>query len=109
MFWFNRKKLLGSNLALSFRSRSVRFQRMGGTGLIAETQLCPVFMWCRIVDIGAHHACWLLLQAWFMTANVLTATSTTAARTITKGLFIVTSRPKAIHWPDFCRSKMNLQ
>jgi hypothetical protein len=44
-----------------------RFQKMGGTGLIAEAQLV-VFMWCRIVDNGAHHACWLLLQALFMTA-----------------------------------------
>jgi hypothetical protein len=35
-------------------------------------------MWCRMVDIEAHHACWLLLQALFMTASVLTATSTTA-------------------------------
>jgi hypothetical protein len=45
---------------------------MGGNGLIAEAQLL-VFMWCRIVDNGAHHACWLLLQALFMTASVLRA------------------------------------
>jgi hypothetical protein len=37
--------------------------------LIAEPQPCPIFMWCRTVDIGAHHACWLLLQALFMTAS----------------------------------------
>jgi hypothetical protein len=53
-----------------------------------------VFMWCRIVDIGAHHECWLLLQALFITASVPTVTSTTATRTMTKGLFIVTSRPR---------------
>ena len=41
-----------------------------------------------MVDVGAHHACWLLLQAVFMTASVLTATSTTASRTMTKGLFM---------------------
>ena len=48
-----------------------------------------------MLDIGAHHACWLLLQALLMTARVLTVTSTTATRTMTKGLFMVTSRP----WP----------
>jgi hypothetical protein len=52
---------------------AVNLRKMGDTGLIAETQLCPVFMWCPIVDIGAHHACWLLLQALFMTASVPTA------------------------------------
>ncbi len=71
---------------------AVRFQKKGGTGLIAEAQLL-VFMWCRIVDIGAHHARWLL-QALFITARVPTVTSTTAIRTMTKGLFIVTSRPR---------------
>jgi hypothetical protein len=64
---------------------------MGGTGLIAETQLCPVFMWCRTVDIEAHHTCWLLLQALFMIASALTVASTTAMRTITKEVFIVTA------------------
>jgi len=59
-------------------------------GLNRRRQLCPVFMWCLTLDIGAHHACWLLLQALFMTASVLTATSTTATRTMTKGLFMVT-------------------
>jgi len=34
--------------------------------LIAEPQPCPILMWCRTVDIGAHHACWLLLQALFI-------------------------------------------
>ena len=45
-------------------------------------------------DVGAHHACWLLLQALFMTASVLTVTSTTATRTMTKGLFMVTWRAR---------------
>jgi hypothetical protein len=45
-------------------------------------------MWCRKLDVGAHHPCWLLLQALFMTARVLTTTSTTATRTIIKGVFI---------------------
>jgi branched-subunit amino acid transport protein len=49
--------------------------------LIAETQTYPVV-------IGAHHACWLLLQALFITASVPTVMSTTATRTMTKGLFI---------------------
>ncbi len=56
-------------------------------------QPCPIFMWCRTVDIGAHHACWLLLQALFMTASVLTVTSTTATMTIASRVFIVASRP----------------
>ena len=66
--------------------------------LIAGPQLRPVFMWWCTLDIGAHHACWLLFQALFMTASVLTATSTTATRTMTKGLFMVTSRPRPL--PD---------
>jgi hypothetical protein len=37
----------------------------------------------------------------FIAAKVPTATSTTATRTITKGLFIVTSAPPAAHWPNF--------
>jgi hypothetical protein len=45
-----------------------RFSRRAG--LIAR-QLCPVFMWCRKLDVGAHHPCWLLLQALFMTASVI--------------------------------------
>ena len=49
-------------------------------------------MWCRMLEVGAHHACWLLLQALFIIASVLTAASTTATRTMTKGLFMVTSR-----------------
>ena len=42
-----------------------------------------------MLEFGAHQLCWLLLQALFMTANVLKATNTTATTTITKGLFIV--------------------
>ena len=42
--------------------------------LIAGPQLRPVFMWCCTLDIGAHHACWLLLQALFITAIVPTVT-----------------------------------
>ena len=63
---------------------------ISGIGLIAGTQ--PVFMWCRM-DVGAHHACWLLLQALFITASVPTATNTTATRTMSKGLFIVAPGP----------------
>jgi hypothetical protein len=59
-------------------------------------QTQPVFMCCRMLDVGAHHACWLLLQALFMTASVLTVTSTTATRTMTKGLSMVTSRPRLL-------------
>jgi len=61
-------------------------------GLNCRRQLCPVFMWCLTLDIGAHHACWLLLQALFMTASVLTATRTTATRTMAKGLFMWPNR-----------------
>jgi hypothetical protein len=46
--------------------------------LIAGPHLRPVFMWCCTLDIGAHHAYWLLLQALFITAIVPTVTSTTA-------------------------------
>jgi hypothetical protein len=69
-------------------------------------QLCLVFMWCRKLDIGAHHACWLLLQAVFMTASVLTTTSTTATTTMSEGLFMgdLATRP---NWLNFRRSKMN--
>ena len=45
----------------------------------------PVFIWCRMLDVGSHHSCWLVLQALFMTASVPTATSTNATRTMTKG------------------------
>ena len=45
----------------------------------------PVFIWCRMLDVGAHHSCWLFLQALFMTASAPTATSTIATRTMTKG------------------------
>jgi hypothetical protein len=44
-----------------------------------------------MLDIGAHHSCWLLLQALFMIARALTANSTTAVRTINNGLCIATS------------------
>jgi hypothetical protein len=70
-----------------------------------EAQLL-VFMWCRIVDNGAHHACWLLLQALFMMASVLRATSTTATRTMAKGFFMgVTSHPPEP--AEFSSFKMN--
>jgi hypothetical protein len=55
----------------------------------AGTQLCSAFTGCRRVTIGAHQACCSLLQALFMTANVLKTTSTSTTRTITKGLFMV--------------------
>jgi hypothetical protein len=60
-------------------------------------------MWCRIVDNGAHHACWLLLQALFMTASVLRATSTTATRTMAKGFFIgeLATRPNQAEFSAF--------
>ena len=53
---------------------------------------CAVFMCCLTLDIGAHHACWLLLQALFITASVPKVTSIAVTRTMTKGLFMVTSR-----------------
>ena len=52
-------------------------------------------MWWRM-DVGAHHACWLLLQALFIIASALTVMSTTATRTMTKGLFMVTTRPRPL-------------
>src|SRR6516162_1561259 len=61
----------------------------GGTGSTPQTQ--PVFMWCRM-DVGAHHARWLLLQALFIIASALTATSTTAPRT-TKPRHLFFDRP----------------
>ena len=79
---------------------------MGGTGLIAGTQ--PVFMWCHKLDVGAHHACWLLLHALFITASVPTATTATATRTMTKGLFIVTSRKACKSRMAFRRSTRSL-
>ena len=87
---------------------AVRFQKMGGTRLIAEAQLL-VLTWCRIVDIGAHHARWLLLQALFITASVPTVTSTAATSTMTKGLFISDLAPSAVHWSNFRGLKMNPQ
>jgi hypothetical protein len=55
-----------------------------------------------MVDIGAHHSCWLLLQALFMIASVLTATSARATETMTNGVFMVASLRK------FRPFKMNL-
>jgi hypothetical protein len=43
-----------------------------------------------VVD-ETHYSCWLLLQALFMIASVLTADNATAVSTIAKGVFIVTS------------------
>ena len=63
-------------------------------------------MWCRMD--GAHHACSLLLQALFMTASVPIVMSTAATRTMTKGLFIVTSR-RAHSRPNFRGSGLNPQ
>ena len=62
------------------------------TGLIAGIQRRPVFMWCCKLDIGSHHACWLLLQDLFIIASALTATSTTATRT-TKPRHLFFDRP----------------
>jgi hypothetical protein len=69
-----------------------------------EAQLL-VFMWCRSVDIGAHHACSPLLQAWFITANVPTVTSTTATRSMTKGLFMGVTSPSRPNRPKFSSFK----
>ena len=80
--------------------------QLPGESLLLPRQQ-PVFMWCPTVEIGAHHACWLLLQALFMTASVLTTTSTTATRTIIKGVFMVTSRPRPLTEPNFRGSKMD--
>ena len=80
----------------------------GERGLIAG-QLCPVFMWCRKLDVGAHHPCWLPLQALFMTASVLTITSTTAMTAITSGVFIMASRPPTTHGLNFRGLNMNLR
>jgi hypothetical protein len=49
------------------------------------------------------------LASLFITASVPTVTSTTATRTMTKGLFIVTSRPPTVHWSDFRGLKINPQ
>ena len=64
-------------------------------------------MWCLRADTGAHHSCWLLLQALFMIARALTARSTTAAMTIAKGVFIVTSLLRVLS-AKFWTFKMNL-
>src|SRR5215469_15164246 len=67
-------------------------RQTGSHGLIAGIQMRPVFMWCCKLDIGAHHACWLLLQDLFIIASALTATSTTATRT-TKPRHLFFDRP----------------
>jgi len=41
-----------------------------------------------MLDMGAHHSCWLVFQALLMIASVLTVTSTTATRTTTRGVFM---------------------
>jgi hypothetical protein len=69
----------------------------------------PVFMGCCKLDIGAHHACWLLLQALFMTASVPRATNTTATKAITRGGLHSGLTPPATHWLNFRPSNMNLQ
>ena len=60
--------------------------------LVLSSYLCPVFTWCRTLEMGAHHALsWPLLQALFIIAKPLPATSM-AARAIKKGAFIMRSR-----------------
>jgi hypothetical protein len=60
--------------------------------LVLSSYLCPVFTWCRTLEMGAHHALsWPLLQALFIIAKPLPATSM-AARAINKGAFIMRSR-----------------
>jgi hypothetical protein len=61
-------------------------------------------------EIGAHQRCSPLLQALFMIANALpaTATTTTAVRTINKGVFIATSLlrgPQSLLVAEFSRFK----
>jgi hypothetical protein len=46
---------------------------------VPSSYLCPVLTWWRMLEMGAHHALsWPLLQALFMMAKPLPATSTTA-------------------------------
>ena len=60
--------------------------------LVLSSYLCPVFTWCRTLEMGAHHALsWPPLQALFIIAKPLPATSM-AARAINKGAFIMRSR-----------------
>ena len=68
----------------------------------------PVFMWCRKLVIGVHHACWLLLQALFMTARTPPTMTAVAMRIINIGVFIAASAtsPKAAEFSSF---KMNQQ
>jgi hypothetical protein len=62
-------------------------------------------MWCRSVDIGAHHARWLVLQTLFMTARVPTAASPTATRRMTRRFFLLTSRHRLLTRGIFVVSK----
>ena len=66
-------------------------------------------MWCRTVDIGAHHPYWLLLHALFIAASVPTVTSTTATMTMTKGLFKPMSweRHGLKHWIDAAKKRLH--
>ena len=63
--------------------------------------------WERTIHVG--WSCWLVLQALFMTASVPTATSITATRTMAKGLFMVTSRPRPLTGRIFVIQILNLQ
>jgi hypothetical protein len=51
-------------------------------------------MWSRTVDIGAHQACWPLLQALFRVARAPTI-STVTVRIINTEVFIATSPLRA--------------
>ena len=43
--------------------------------LVLSSYLCPVFTWCRTLEMRAHHALsWSLLQALFIIAKPLPAT-----------------------------------
>jgi hypothetical protein len=70
----------------------------------------PVFMWCRMLDVGAHQACCPpLLQALFMTVRAPPTMRTIAVRIINIGVFIAASLmrcPKAYR-ADFPPFKMN--
>jgi hypothetical protein len=64
----------------------------GAVEMYREATRChldPICMWCRSVDMGEHHAWGLLLQALFM---IPPATSTTAMRTINKGMIFIAHR-----------------
>jgi hypothetical protein len=81
----------GAQLVLSRTSSVISSTYfLGASQRIARAQLRRT-MWCRAVELGAHHSCCPVLQALFMTASVLTAATTNATRTMTKRVFIVTS------------------